>query len=794
MLEERCPDPQMITNMQSISNQISVQLQWDPDPSPCSNVIDYLVEFRLTNLDQCDERADDIHTLTTTSSEATIPNLVSHSTYMISVTSRHNLRSGPTLSMDVTTQQAEPIFTSLMPSATTETTFNGLTFNWKPVPCGQINGGGLQYKYNLLDANYKLIDGATSFTNVTISNLIECSAYRFRVRASNDAGDGPWSNLITGRTRTINPGQVSSLKAQGKSSSNELRVSWQLASDNNCVTGYTIQFQLLLKDQCEMVVENPQVWRPFSYRGSGWEAIIETLLPHSTYEVSVSATNGNTDGRTAFVNGTTNTASPILPPTNVTAYEVSSNHISFRWSLPPCGSRHGEIESYPYVLHTVGDTLVENNSTDFEDITIGNLDPYTDYIFKVAAITESGPGPYFVLPIKTSEAVPSAPRLLQVHDVSKHSINVTWIEPQYPHGVIIAYSVQAIIIEKPYDLTFVSTSKPIIDDEIDADQRTYTFSSLKPSTKYKLLVAAYSGEGKGDHTSILLFTTPATIEDIPKPTALPDITSNQIASSTVEILIPVSSSEFVSGYQVGVELETNVKNSGAISFQEKIHSPIYIAYVAASLPKADVKKSSRFVIGDAKTYGEYNNPPLHDGNTYRVYIAYYSRINDTRRVVSWSEGTEVTLASLSARSQSNPTEGPGAHMILTAVFVCVIALMAIVIVLLVLKMRSNCRAKNNSKKKSHVPSNIITGVSSSAQIQMSSGGYVKYKPEERDTTYQDMKVHPDEDEAIYQDIGGGLSHADETQEQPATESAVYDNESVVRCNEGVIMKSTKKLN
>ncbi|XP_072041263.1 receptor-type tyrosine-protein phosphatase mu-like [Amphiura filiformis] len=578
MLEELCPDPQMITNLQPIPNQISVQLQWDPDPSPCRNSIDYLVDYRLTNLDQCVTRTDDMHTLITTASEATIPNLVSHSTYIISVTTRHNLRSGPSLSMDVMTQQA----------------------------------------------------------------------------------------------------------------------------------------------------------------------------------------------------------APILSPTNVTAYEVASNQISFRWSLPPCGSRHGAIESYSYILYTVGNTLEENNSTDLEYVTIMNLDPFTDYVFKVAAITESGPGPYFVFPIKTGEAVPSAPRLFQVQDVSKYSIHVTWIEPEYPHGVIIAYSVQAIIIENPYDLTFVPTSIPIIDDEIDADQRTYTFSPLKPSTKYKLVVAAYSGEGKGDSTSILLFTTSATIEDIPKPSALPDITSNQIASSTVEIIIPVSPSEFVSGYQVGVELETNVKNSGAISFQQKIHSPIYIAYVAASLPKADVKMSSRFVIGDAKTYGEYNNPPLHDGYTYRVYIAYYSRINDTRHVVCWSAGTELTLASLTAKSQSNPTpEGPGAHMILTAVFVCVIALMAIVIVLLVLKMRSNCKAKNNSKKKSHVPSNVITGVSSSAQIQMSLGGYVKYKPEERDTTYQDTKFKPDEDEAIYEDISGGLSHADETQEQPATEIAVYDNESVV---------------
>ncbi|XP_072041260.1 putative receptor-type tyrosine-protein phosphatase mosPTP-1 [Amphiura filiformis] len=540
-------------------------------------------------------------------------------------------------------------------------------------------------------------------------------------------------------------------------------------------------------DQCQVVeLGSPEVWDTAFIDWHSRTATLTGLVPYSTYTVSVRAKNSAGTGRPTLLVATTNTETPQSFPSNVTAYDVSSNEIRLRWSQPPCGSRHGKIVKYSYVLQNVAGVIAKDGFTEAGNVTLRNLSPFTNYTFRVAAMTAVGRGPDAISSIRTSESEPSAPSMFQVKRRSKNTIHVTWNVPEYPNGVIIKYSVQAIIAEKPYDSSFTPSLKPVIQNEVASKERTYTFTNLKPSTKYELSVAAHTKENTGRIANIQQFTYPVTVQDISRPPSLGAITGSKVTPTTVEIIIQLSNSEFVSGYQVGVELETNVKDPVAISFQQKIHSPTCITYVAASLTKAYVEMNSRFVIGDDETYGEYSNPPLHDGYTYIVYIAYYSRINDTSHVVSWSEGTEVTLPSLSAKSYPKPTPaGSAANIIMAGVFVCVVVLMAIVIVVLVfrLRSRSNNKETNDSKKGNRASAIAMTGVASGGQIQMSTDGYVKYEPEKRATTYQDLKFHPDDEEATYQDISSELSPTDETHGHADSVNAAYDDESAIRCNE-----------
>ena len=89
--------------------------------------------------------------------------------------------------------------------ASVEVAFNGLSFSWTPVPCGQIRGDGLKYKYRLNSTNGNTICSNWTFsTNVTLrAGLTECTNYTFEVCASNEVGDGPWSTAVRTRTRMI---------------------------------------------------------------------------------------------------------------------------------------------------------------------------------------------------------------------------------------------------------------------------------------------------------------------------------------------------------------------------------------------------------------------------------------------------------------------------------------------------------------------------------------------------------------------------------------------------------------
>ena len=95
---------------------------------------------------------------------------------------------------------------------------------------------------------------------------------------------------------------------------------------------------------------------------------------------------------------------PTKPPSNITAYDVSSNAMKIRWSLPPCGYRGGEIVKYSYsLINTADKNFVEKGSTTYEDITFKDLSPYRIYIFRIAARTNAGAGPVDEITERTNE-------------------------------------------------------------------------------------------------------------------------------------------------------------------------------------------------------------------------------------------------------------------------------------------------------------------------------------------------------------------------------------------------------
>ncbi|XP_072023133.1 uncharacterized protein [Amphiura filiformis] len=150
-----------------------------------------------------------------------------------------------------------------------------------------------------------------------------------------------------------------------------------------------------------------------------------------------------------------------------------------------------------------------------------------------------------------------------------------------------------------------------------------------------------------------------------------------------------------------------------------------------------------------------------------LYTAFYSRVNSTTKVVSWSVGTKVTLLASDATtgSMSNLT-GSSENTTIIVVFACLLVLMLIVIAIMAYKIRSLTIANatvQNSTSLSKKGDNIA---GPSGQIQVSSDGYVEYKVEQdENSTYQ----------------GIGKTPAD-TQQYSAAGNTVYVNDSVIGFN------------
>ena len=56
--------------------------------------------------------------------------------------------------------------------------------------------------------------------------------------------------------------------------------------------------------------------------------------------------------------------------------------------------------------------------------------------------------------------------------------------------------------------------------------------------------------------------------------------------------------------------------SDEVSDWKKLESDVYIA---AQIPASSVNPSMVFVVGDGKTYGDYENKQLSDGKKYKIY-------------------------------------------------------------------------------------------------------------------------------------------------------------------------------
>ncbi|XP_072046416.1 uncharacterized protein [Amphiura filiformis] len=551
---------------------------------------------------------------------------------------------------------------------------------------------------------------------------------------------------------------------------NTLTVKWEpdIIESKSCLQiEYLVSYQLTNRDQClplsnEPVTNADQVTSSF--------LTIQGLEYNSNYIVYVTPVLSGKNGTVStLLSQMTGQSGPTSPPSNVKTYHVSYKKVSFRWSIPPCGSRNGPIVSYFYTFTNNNGMIIKNDETADEYVSFGNLSSSASYTFSVAAATEIGVGPAHTMVITTMEK-PEAP-MVRVVDVSKTSIHISWTDPEYTNSMI-KYSVQGKIIDKPYDPVFAPAVAFEFHDEVNSLQRTFEIQNLQPSTKYEIQVAAHTDVGRSVPAIITQSTDPVTEEDISTSSRLQEISRSQLSTSTVEIEIPQSSSEFVSGYLVGVELEITKKND-TISFEQKIDSVYgHYAYVAAEIPKADVMMDSIFIVGDDRMYGEYSNEPLHEGYTYMLYIAVYSYINSTTKVVSWSMGTNVALpvSDPTSGSKTNLSTGSGANTTMIAVFACLLVLMLIVIAIMAYKIRSlanaNTALQNSKTTSTSLSKKGVNIAGPSGQIQVSSDGYVEYKVEQ-------------DENSTYQGIG---KTADDTQPSNAAGNAVYVNDSVIGVN------------
>ncbi|MEQ2299302.1 hypothetical protein AMECASPLE_013839, partial [Ameca splendens] len=175
---------------------------------------------------------------------------------------------------------------------------------------------------------------------------------------------------------------------------------------------------------------------------------------------------------------------------------------------------------------------------------VSDLNPFTEYTFRVTASTTAGEGPAADITEKTSEQVPSSVLEVSYQNISSTSILVNWVPPLNPNGRITHYSVYGLNLRSNQALNWVTNTTSIL------------ISDLDKYTGYKLRVAASTAVGESslsEEDDVFAFT----LEDEPdSPPENLSVLETSPSTATLTWSAPEKANGVIQYYEVFYENES----------------------------------------------------------------------------------------------------------------------------------------------------------------------------------------------------------------------------------------------
>ncbi|XP_049930076.1 phosphatidylinositol phosphatase PTPRQ isoform X4 [Epinephelus moara] len=400
--------------------------------------------------------------------------------------------------------------------------------------------------------------------SVGVDQLRPYTAYLFEVSAFTSDGEGQIASTMVRMPESApeDPPQNFSILNM---TSRSISVSW---STPNIITG-KFTYVLYLYGPTGYLYENSTADTRFSLTG---------LTPYTQYTVAVRAKAAGEVGPAAQDDVITPAEAPSAVQ-DLMAEAEDSVSIRVSWRIP--AQPNGPITQYKLQV-LVGEVLLqeitllaEMNTTGLhEDETVppdvqdnpgrrvtvreevmevlseevsylvSDLNPFTEYTFRVTASTTVGEGPATDITEKTREQVPSSVLEVSYQNISSTSIQVTWVPPLNPNGRITHYTVYGLKLHNNQALTWVTNTTSILITDLDK------------YTAYKLRVAASTAVGESslsEEDDIFVFT----LEDEPdSPPVNLAVVDTSPSTATLAWSPPEQANGIIQHYEVLYENES----------------------------------------------------------------------------------------------------------------------------------------------------------------------------------------------------------------------------------------------
>lgn len=461
--------------------------------------------------------------------EYTVENLTPFTTYTFYYDVHNQAGSAGSVSVSGTTDPAEP--EGLAPPTLVVLGSTAIRVEWQPP--SRPNGIISQYRIRRRLFNNpptEFVHFFTFDTSVMVfqnSGLEPYTRYEYRVEAFNQAGS-TLSEFSDARTEEDIPeGVIPPTIRSSNIFARNLSATWSAPTKpNGVITGYRLEYRLLLDPLTNLPGETVTAAETSA---SVTSATTVGLLPVTTYEFRVAATNSAGDG---FSQWEVVTTAEDIPEgvTEIVVESRTSSSLTLSWGLPD--RPNGEIREYILLLD--GEVEHQTQLTSYE---ITRLQPFTTYSLQLGACTSAGCAYSSVQLAGTEEAPPVGQATPTVTALGPRRVEITWDPPSQANGIITLYEI----------LRQQDGSPPtVIHSTSDTVTRAFEDVSVRPATTYGYSIAANNSAGR----VVSEYKTLTTPEAAPEGITAPVLTV--ISSSSIEVMWtqPSLPNGIISQYQV----------------------------------------------------------------------------------------------------------------------------------------------------------------------------------------------------------------------------------------------------
>uniref|UniRef100_A0A672MEZ6 protein-tyrosine-phosphatase n=1 Tax=Sinocyclocheilus grahami TaxID=75366 RepID=A0A672MEZ6_SINGR len=384
--------------------------------------------------------------------------------------------------------------------------------SWAAPPAASRHGNIVRYSlaYQAVSGEdqqrHEVKDIPADVSSYELEGLEKWTEYVVWVKAHTDVGPGPESSSTRVRTKEDVPGAPPRRVEVDNVNSTALRVSWKpplQQKQHGQIRGYQVVYSRLENGEPRGQPIILDVALP-----EAQEAIITSLLPETTYSVTVAAYTTKGDGARSKAKVVTTTGAVPGKPTMIISTTIGNTAL-IQWQPPK--EMVGELMGYR--LRYKREEEETYSTRDFrradDHFTVTGLHKGATYIFKLCAKNRAGNGEEYSKEISTPEDVPSSyPQNLRVVGLTTTTTKLAWDPPPLPerNGKIIRY----VVVYRDINSHQNHTN--------DTAEMQMTIQGLQPDTTYDIRVTAFTGKGGGPISP--------SIQSRTMSTSMPEFTKN----------------------------------------------------------------------------------------------------------------------------------------------------------------------------------------------------------------------------------------------------------------------------